>query len=183
MNTRALTSAAVTGVLRPFLQDINMVSAPVVARERGIIVEEVKRESAARDYESFIRIVVDAEDMPRHAGGTVFQDGKPRVVEIRDIAVDARVRAAHALCAQRRQAGLHRPLRHAARRGRRQHRHLRARPRQAGRRRHLLRRPSTSRSPTSSCARSRRSRRSSAPARCGSKEVLRWHPPRRNASS
>ncbi|MDF2811919.1 MAG: phosphoglycerate dehydrogenase, partial [Microvirga sp.] len=32
MNTRALTSAAVTGVLRPFLQDINMVSAPVVAR-------------------------------------------------------------------------------------------------------------------------------------------------------
>ncbi|MET0744452.1 MAG: phosphoglycerate dehydrogenase [Microvirga sp.] len=89
MNTRALTSAAVTGVLRPFLQDINMVSAPVVARERGITVEEVKRENAARDYESFIRIVVDAEDTTRHAGGTVFQDGKPRVTEIRDIAVDA----------------------------------------------------------------------------------------------
>src|SRR5215217_5404805 len=89
MNTRALTSAAVTGVLRPFLQDINMVSAPVVARERGIMVEEVKRENAARDYESFVRIVVDAEDMPRHAGGTVFQDGKPRVIEIRHIAVDA----------------------------------------------------------------------------------------------
>jgi D-3-phosphoglycerate dehydrogenase len=76
-------------VLRPFLQDINMVSAPIVARERGITVEEVKRESAARDYESFIRITVDAEDMPRYAGGTVFQDGKPRVVDIRDIAVDA----------------------------------------------------------------------------------------------
>ncbi len=27
--------------------------------------------------------------MSRHAGGTVFQDGKPRVIEIRDIAVDA----------------------------------------------------------------------------------------------
>ena len=79
----------VSGVLRPFLQDINMVSAPVVARERGITVEEVKRETHARDYESFVRITVDAEDMDRHAGGTVFQDGKPRVVEIRDIAVDA----------------------------------------------------------------------------------------------
>jgi D-3-phosphoglycerate dehydrogenase len=89
MNTRALTSAAVTGALRPFLQDINMVSAPVVARERGITIEEVKRENAARDYESFIRIIVDADDMARHAGGTVFQDGKPRVIEIRDIAVDA----------------------------------------------------------------------------------------------
>src|SRR5829696_743052 len=63
MNTRALTSAAVTGVLRPFLQDINMVSAPAVARERGIVVEEVKRENVARDYESFIRIVIDAEAM------------------------------------------------------------------------------------------------------------------------
>ncbi|WP_112663846.1 phosphoglycerate dehydrogenase [Microvirga flavescens] len=89
MNTRALTSAAVTGALRPFLQDINMVSAPVIARERGITVEEVKRESGARDYESFIRVIVEAEDYARHAGGTVFQDGKPRVTEIRDIAVDA----------------------------------------------------------------------------------------------
>ena len=34
-------------------------------------------------------IVVDAEDMPRHASGTVFHDGKPRIVEIRDIQVDA----------------------------------------------------------------------------------------------
>jgi D-3-phosphoglycerate dehydrogenase len=89
MNTRALTAAAVTGVLRPYLQDINMVSAPVVAREHGITIEEMKRDRAGRDYESFVRIVVDADDMPRHAGGTVFQDGKPRVTEIRDIAVDA----------------------------------------------------------------------------------------------
>ena len=89
MNTRALTSAAVTGALKPFLQDINMVAAPVIARERGITVEELKRENARRDYESFVRVTIEAEDMPRHAGGTVFQDGKPRVIEIRDILVDA----------------------------------------------------------------------------------------------
>ncbi|NEU10891.1 phosphoglycerate dehydrogenase [Methylobacterium sp. BTF04] len=89
MNTRALTSAALTGVLRPILQDINMVSAPAVARERGIVVEEVKREGGASDFESVIRITVDAEDMPRDAAGTVFHDGKPRVIEIRSIAIDA----------------------------------------------------------------------------------------------
>ncbi|MCG6121659.1 MAG: phosphoglycerate dehydrogenase [Microvirga sp.] len=89
MNTRALTSAAVTGALRPFLPDVNMVSAPSVARDRGITVEEVKRDAQTRDYDSLIRIVIDAEDMPRHAGGTVFHDGKPRVVEIRDITIDA----------------------------------------------------------------------------------------------
>jgi D-3-phosphoglycerate dehydrogenase / 2-oxoglutarate reductase len=89
MNTRALTSAAVTGVLRPFLPEVNMVSAPLVARERGIMVEELKRETRTSEFDSFIRITVDAEDMPRHAGGTVFQDGKPRMVEIRSISVDA----------------------------------------------------------------------------------------------
>ena len=89
MNTKALTSAAVTGVLRPFLPEVNMVSAPLVARDRGVMIEEVRRETRTSEYESFIRITVDAEDMPRHAGGTVFQDGKPRIVEIRDISVDA----------------------------------------------------------------------------------------------
>jgi D-3-phosphoglycerate dehydrogenase / 2-oxoglutarate reductase len=89
MNTRALTAAAVTGVLRPFLADVNMVSAPLAAREKGIVIEELKREQRLHDHESFIRITVDAEDMARHAGGTVYQDGKPRMVEIRNIDVDA----------------------------------------------------------------------------------------------
>ncbi len=89
MNTRALTAAAVTGALQPFLQDINMVSAPVVARERGIIIEEVKRDKGTKDYDSFIKIFIGAEDMTRDAGGTVFQDGKPRIIEIRSISVDA----------------------------------------------------------------------------------------------
>src|SRR3981081_1680784 len=44
MNTKALTSAAVAGLLRPMLGDVNVVSAPVVAKERGIVVEEVTRE-------------------------------------------------------------------------------------------------------------------------------------------
>src|SRR4029078_4810167 len=88
INTRARTAAGVTSWLRPSLQDINMVSAPLVARDRGLTVEEVKRENAARADARCVRIVVDGEDMARHAAGTVFQDGKPRVIEIRDIAVD-----------------------------------------------------------------------------------------------
>ncbi|MFD0935587.1 phosphoglycerate dehydrogenase [Methylobacterium trifolii] len=89
MNTRALTAAAVTGVLRPFLPDINMVSGPAIARERGIVVDEIKREGGNGDYESVIRITVEAEDMPRDAAGTVFHDGKPRVIEIRSIEIEA----------------------------------------------------------------------------------------------
>ena len=38
MNTRALTSAALAGVLRPMLEDANMVSAATLAKERGIAI-------------------------------------------------------------------------------------------------------------------------------------------------
>ena len=48
MNTKALTSAAIAGLLRPMLQDINVVSAPIVAKERGIVIEEVTREGRGR---------------------------------------------------------------------------------------------------------------------------------------
>ncbi|HVV93253.1 MAG TPA: phosphoglycerate dehydrogenase, partial [Hyphomicrobiales bacterium] len=88
MNVRALTAAAVAGVLRPLLQDVNMVSAPVVARDRGIAIEEVRREDAA-NYESVIRLVIESERQTRSVSGTVFADGKPRIIEIKGIAVDA----------------------------------------------------------------------------------------------
>ena len=39
MNTKALTSAALAGILQAQLGTINMVSEPVVARERGIKVD------------------------------------------------------------------------------------------------------------------------------------------------
>src|ERR1700730_8949896 len=41
MKVEGLTSAAVAGLLRSVLQDINVVSAPIIAKERGIVVEEV----------------------------------------------------------------------------------------------------------------------------------------------
>ena len=88
LNVRPITAAAITGVLRPFLPEINMVNAPMTAKEKGIQVDEVKR-SAEGDYESRITIEVVAEDMPRNAAGTVYQDGKPRIVEIRGIQMDA----------------------------------------------------------------------------------------------
>jgi D-3-phosphoglycerate dehydrogenase len=88
MKTKALTSAAVAGFLRPMLQDINVVSAPIVAKERGIIVEEITRE-AAGDYESLIRVNVVTESNERAVAGTVFADGRPRIVNIKGIRMDA----------------------------------------------------------------------------------------------
>ena len=88
MNTKALTSAALAGLLRPMLGDVNIVSAPVVAKERGIMVEETTREMAG-DYESLITVTVTTERQTRQVSGTVFADGRPRIVNIKGIRMDA----------------------------------------------------------------------------------------------
>jgi D-3-phosphoglycerate dehydrogenase len=88
MKTRALTSAALAGLLRPMLQEVNVVSAPIVAKDRGIVVEETTRE-AAGDYESLITVTVATERQERFVSGTVYADGRPRIVNIKGIRMDA----------------------------------------------------------------------------------------------
>ncbi|MDQ2953511.1 MAG: ACT domain-containing protein, partial [Pseudomonadota bacterium] len=88
MKTRALTSAAMAGLLRPMLQEVNVVSAPIVAKERGMIVEETTR-AAQSDYESLITLSVITEQQARSVAGTVYADGRPRIVNIKGIRMDA----------------------------------------------------------------------------------------------
>jgi D-3-phosphoglycerate dehydrogenase len=88
MNTKALTSAAVAGLLRPMLQDVNVVSAPIVAKDRGIIVEDTRRD-AEGDYDSLITLAVVTDRQTRAVSGTVFADGRPRIVDIKGIRMDA----------------------------------------------------------------------------------------------
>ena len=91
-NTRALASAALGGLLRPLLTDVNMVSAPVIAKERGIKVEEVRR-SADGAYDSYMRLTVITERQERGVAGTVFSDGKPRIIQIKGIGMEAELGA------------------------------------------------------------------------------------------
>ncbi|MDE2577590.1 MAG: phosphoglycerate dehydrogenase [Hyphomicrobiales bacterium] len=88
LKTKALTASAIAGLLRPLLSDVNVVSAPIVAKDRGIVIDEVTR-AAAGDYESLITLSVETERQERSVSGTVFSDGKPRIVAIKDIKIDA----------------------------------------------------------------------------------------------
>jgi D-3-phosphoglycerate dehydrogenase len=88
MNVNALTAAALTGFLRPLLQTVNMVSAPANARERGIQVEEVRREHSGA-YETYVRLTVFTDQQERSVAGTVFSDGKPRIIQIKGINMEA----------------------------------------------------------------------------------------------
>ena len=88
LKIKALTSAAIAGLLRPSLADINVVSAPSVAAQRGVVIEEITR-AAQGDYESFITLTVTTGQQERAVGGTVFHDGKPRILSIKGIKVEA----------------------------------------------------------------------------------------------
>src|ERR1700726_4146651 len=90
LNTKALTASTIAGLLRPLLADVTIVSAPGVAKERGITIDEVTR-AADADYQSLITLSVATQKHARSVSGTVFHDGKPRIVAINGIEVDALV--------------------------------------------------------------------------------------------
>ena len=89
LNTRALTQAALAGLLKPILNDVNMVNAPVIARERGIQVSETRRDRQGI-YEGYVKLTAAlADGSTRRVAGTVFSDGRPRLIQVRDINLDA----------------------------------------------------------------------------------------------
>jgi D-3-phosphoglycerate dehydrogenase len=51
-------------------------------------IEEVRRDDRGT-YDSLLRLTVTTDRMERSIAGTVFSDGKPRIVEIKAIQLDA----------------------------------------------------------------------------------------------
>ena len=88
LNTKPLTAMVLEGVLKPLTESVNMVNAPVVAKERNIKVSEVKSESEG-DYHTLIRLTIVTDQRERAVAGTLFGGDKPRVVEIKGIAIEA----------------------------------------------------------------------------------------------
>jgi D-3-phosphoglycerate dehydrogenase len=69
------------------LAEINMVSAPAVARERGVTVSE-SRQELSPVYDSLMRITV-LTDMGRRAFAGTVVAGAPRIVEVKGMELDA----------------------------------------------------------------------------------------------
>jgi D-3-phosphoglycerate dehydrogenase len=88
LNTRALTQAALMGLLKPTLSEVNMVNAPIVAKERGIKISEVRRDQQGI-YDGYIRLTLTTERQTRSVAGTVFSDGRPRLIQVKGINMDA----------------------------------------------------------------------------------------------
>jgi D-3-phosphoglycerate dehydrogenase len=87
LNVKPMTATALSGVLRPMLADINMVSAPAIAKERGITVSE-SRQDDSPVFDSLMRITVTTELGKRSFAGALI-GGAPRVVEVKGMELDS----------------------------------------------------------------------------------------------
>ena len=90
MNLGALSSACIAGVMADANPEVNMVSAPVMAEERGIKTSTTTQKKSGV-FDSYIKLTVKTETTERSIAGTVFSDKKPRFIQIKNINIDAEV--------------------------------------------------------------------------------------------
>ncbi len=88
LNTKPLDAAVLKGLLSPLLEGVNMVSAPVIAHQRGIDVSDIRHDRPV-DYHTMIRLTVTTENQIRSVAGTLFGDDKPRVVNVKGVPMEA----------------------------------------------------------------------------------------------
>ncbi|BDW87032.1 phosphoglycerate dehydrogenase [Roseicyclus marinus] len=90
MNLKALNCAAIAGVMKATNPDVNMVSAPIMAKERGVEISTTTQDKTGV-FDGYIRLVVTTPTRMRSIAGTVFSDGKPRFIQIKGINIDAEI--------------------------------------------------------------------------------------------
>ncbi len=92
MNLEALNCSVIAGILKKANPDVNMVSAPVIAKERGVQISTTTQDKTG-SFDGYIKVTVVTSKRERSVAGTVFSDGKPRFIQIKGINIDAEVGA------------------------------------------------------------------------------------------
>ena len=92
MNLEALNCGVVAGIMKRANPDVNMVSAPVIAKERGIQISTTNQDKSGV-FDGYIKVTVVTDKRERSVAGTVFSDGKPRFIQIKGINIDAEIGA------------------------------------------------------------------------------------------
>ncbi len=88
LNLKPLTQSILHGLLKPTLEDVNMVNAPVVAKTRGIRISETMG-SGRGVFQTYIKLTVKTERQERTVAGTLFSDGRARIIQVKGINLEA----------------------------------------------------------------------------------------------
>ena len=88
LSTAPLTIAVLKGLLSPIMEHpVNYVNAPIVAKERGIDVKEIKSTDAG-DFTSLIRVRVESGKVSHQVAGTLYHKKDARITEIDQFKVE-----------------------------------------------------------------------------------------------
>jgi D-3-phosphoglycerate dehydrogenase len=90
MNIAALNQSVIAGVLKAQNPDVNLVSAPVVARDKGIQISTTRQDKSGV-FDAYVKVTMVTDKRERSIAGTCFSDGKPRFIQIKGINIDAEV--------------------------------------------------------------------------------------------
>ena len=90
LNTKPLASMIVASVLKTTMEGVNMVSAPSVARSRGIDITTAENDRA-EEFITAIRLKVKTVKREKEVTGTLFAGKEPRIVSIDNVPVEASV--------------------------------------------------------------------------------------------
>jgi D-3-phosphoglycerate dehydrogenase len=81
-DTRVLTLAILKGILsRSVHEPVSFVNAPMLARERGLVVSEM-RSTVSQDYVSSISLRAETDEGPVTIQGTIIGKNSERIVEV-----------------------------------------------------------------------------------------------------
>ena len=86
--TGLVTGAFAAGLLADAVEEVNLVNAAAVARDRGITIEEAKSD-AAGDFSTSVLATVRTDGGDRAAGGTLFGNGYLRLIRLDGFHLDA----------------------------------------------------------------------------------------------
>ncbi|MES2903318.1 MAG: phosphoglycerate dehydrogenase [Pseudomonadota bacterium] len=88
LNQKPITGAVLAGLMGTYSQTVNMVNAPVLAKERGLDVREVRHDREG-NYHTLVAVEVGTSNGPRRVAGTLFGNSGARLTEMFGVEVEA----------------------------------------------------------------------------------------------
>ena len=88
LNPKPITGAVLAGLIGVFSDSVNMVNAPLLAKERGLDVREIRHDREG-DYHTLVRLTIKTPEGESSVAGTLFGNAAPRLVDMFGINVEA----------------------------------------------------------------------------------------------
>jgi D-3-phosphoglycerate dehydrogenase / 2-oxoglutarate reductase len=93
LNQKPITGAVLAGLMSSYSDSVNMVNAPLLAKQRGLDVREIRHDREGA-YHTLVAVEAATAKGPRRVAGTLLGKDEARLVQLFDIEIDAELEGA-----------------------------------------------------------------------------------------